>query len=163
MVYLVLGKVFISLWHNLYAFGQNFHCCTKWPNIENTIWSLWPQRTFAMQREEAIFSLLRRHSTLAIKRDGTFNDQRIFDRRSTNLQIHTFVRVRDFSNFDTSHSGKWRGGRQVIISSLLSSSERQLSLPEDVQLLLRLLLSHRQDLLRLAHRRGSSNPRVDII
>ena len=99
MVYLVLGKVFISLWHNLYAFGQNFHCCTKWPNIENTIWSLWPQRTFAMQREEAIFSLLRRHSTLAIKRDGTFNDQRIFDRRSTNLQIHTFVRVRDFSNF----------------------------------------------------------------
>ena len=35
---LVLGKVFISLWHNWYAFGQIFISVPKWPNIENTIW-----------------------------------------------------------------------------------------------------------------------------
>ena len=39
-VYLVLGKVFSSLWHNLYAFVASFHCC-KWPNIKNKIWSHW--------------------------------------------------------------------------------------------------------------------------
>ena len=44
-VYLVEGKVFYLLWHNLCCYWSYFLCC-KWPNIEKNnlaIWSHWSQ------------------------------------------------------------------------------------------------------------------------